>query len=765
MTRDAAFFYNVLKPGRYLGGEFEQPVASESDQARDIVWFYPDRYERAITDPAWRRSFFQLSAIPGIRVSRVVDYARDVWQSLATAGKPVFTLDQLDDLGRAASVVFWAPDVLTAARIPSLMKRCKLDESRQSIGVMCNGSWLPRFLLGHVDWIAPVPEGWLPRDLIELLRDDRRIPDTILSARDRSTLSQQIAHWHRAVLQPTSPSGTPRWIPRVEVEEEFADVELNYVDTSGTFRQRELAAVVLDALEGLRNTGIDGIRFCTGSETAPDALAEVLVELQRRYSMKRVRAALPPITTDQFNRNWPAYKPHLLKPTLGFAMSGASQPQDIIDAGARALNAGWQGLSAVLEFDSFDSLMRLTSPVRDIISGWNYAAQGYPDKRPLRLKYRPASVDRWRDRPDQPDDDLARHVSVEFRHFKEDLSRMAAVGTFRIEEVMARNWLAATDIDLWDSLSQLDLSDTNDPEAPPFDWHSWVRNSSGMIEPPKSGFLVLDCPRMEAVSASRLAAGDSSANALMQEPAGNLFGRRKQRGATSRRLAGPSLTRMRVQWAKDEMWRLYSHLDLVRAIERAIRKAGLPASYSEGFHPRLKLAFGPPLAFGLLSDAEYFDLLLDEDCQSADADKLRRNFPQGLRMVDSRGMAAGMPALSDVINEAVYTAILPFSLTDAQRMLDEFSARSDVSWQRFGREDRKPVDPRKTLREVSVEQDREGTRWNLTVMVGGEGNIRPTEWAMLLFGFKTEQLADIVIRRTALHIRRGASVRTPLDPI
>lgn len=765
MTRDAAFFYNVLKPGRYLGGEFEHRVMSEPDRVRDIVWFYPDRYELAITDPGWRRSFFRISAVAGIRVSRAVDYARDVWQSLATLGRPVFSLDQLDDLSRAACIVFWAPDVLTAANIPALIARCKLDDGNRSIGVLCNGNWLPRFLFGHVDWIAPAPDGWISRDLVELLRDGGRTPATVLTARNRSAVSLQIEKWQIPALQPSDVACTPRWIPRVEVEEEFADVELNCVDGSGTFRQRELSAVVLDALEGLRTTGIDGLRFCNGSEYAPDSLAEVLVELQRRYSMKRVRASLPAITTVQFNRGWQTYKPHLLKPTIRFTVSESSQPQELIDAGARALNAGWQGLTAVLEFDSFDSLMRLTSPIRDVLSGWNYATQGYPDKRPLRVKYRPAPVDRWRDRPDQPDDDLARHLSVEFRHFKEDLSRMAAVGTFRIEEVMARNWLAATDVDLWDSLSQLDLSDTNEPDSPPFDWYSWVRNSSGMNEPPKSGFLALNCPPLAAAAATEPAAEDSSTIALMQEPAGNLFGRRKQRGATTRRLAAPSLTRMRVHWAKDEPWRLYSHLDLVRAIERAIRKAGLPASYSEGFHPRLKLAFGPPLAFGLLSDAEYFDLLLDEDCQTSDAEKLRRNFPRGLRMVDSRAMAAGMPALSDVINEAVYTAILPFSVPDAQRMLDEFSARTDVSWQRVGREDRKPVDPRKTLREVWVEQAAGETRWNLTVMVGGEGNIRPTEWAMLLFGFRPEQLADVVIRRIALNIRRGASLRTPLDPI
>jgi radical SAM-linked protein len=222
---------------------------------------------------------------------------------------------------------------------------------------------------------------------------------------------------------------------------------------------------------------------------------------------------------------------------------------------------------------------------------------------------------------------------------------------------------------------------------------------------------------------------------------------------------------MRVRWAKEMPWRLYSHLDVVRAIERAIRRAGLPASYSEGFHPRLKLSFGPPLAFGLLSETEYFDLLLEEEYQHSDSAKLSRTFPEGLRFEEARGIAAGMPALSDTLNEAIYSAIIPMDLADAEGKLDEFHDREVVSWVRIGREDRRPIDPRKTLRHAIVEQLPEGVRWELSVVLGGEGNIRPTEWAMLLFGFSKEQLANIIITRTGLNIRRGSTVRTPFEPV
>ncbi len=764
MTRDAAFFYQILKPGRYLGNELGVPAKCDSAHDRQIVWCYPDRYERAITDPAWRRSYFQLVQAGGLCVSRAVEYGRDVWQTLAGTGRPVFTLDHLDDIHKAAVVVFWAPDVLTAAHIPSIIRRSGLENSNLSIGVLCDGYWIPRFLLGHVDWIVPAPGGWIPRDLIAFLRDGSTLPACAIPARERSSFVSKSDSWRPSPLAPTDPARTPRWVPNVEVEEDYADVDLICVDSDGALRVRDPSAIVLDTLDGLGTTGIDGVRFCDGFADPAEMLVTVLTELQRRYSMKRVRAHCPAVRPERFLHEWHSYRPHLLKPMLRLQISEKLDPRLIIEAANLALNSGWQGLHAVLRFDSFESLSGLLGPVHEAIAGWSRLAHGYADKRPLRLEYQPAPIGQWQDAPDGPDDDSARRYSSELRNFKDDLSRMAAAGTFRVEEVMARNWLAAADLDLWDELASLDLADPNDIEAPAFDWFTWVRQEAGLSEPPKSGYVIARVPELK-VESVKASPAQATGSVPLQAPSDNLFGRRRQKSSLSRRLAAPALTRMRVQWAKELSWRLYSHLDLVRAIERAIRRAGLPAAFSEGFHPRLKLSFGPPLAFGLLSDAEYFDLILDDEYQPSHAERLAQSLPSGLPLVGARGMAAGMPALSDTITNAEYSAIIPLDVTSAEQKLDEFDSRPEVSWQRIGREDKRPVDPRPTLRGTRVETTAEGTRWELKVLVGGQGNIRPTEWAMLLFGFTPEHIASIVIRRTALLIQRNATVRTPLDPI
>lgn len=50
------------------------------------------------------------------------------------------------------------------------------------------------------------------------------------------------------------------------------------------------------------------------------------------------------------------------------------------------------------------------------------------------------------------------------------------------------------------------------------------------------------------------------------------------------------------------------HLDIMRFFQKAIRRSGIDASYTEGFSPHLKLSFAQPLSVGIETDGDYFDL-------------------------------------------------------------------------------------------------------------------------------------------------------------
>src|SRR6056297_384688 len=69
----------------------------------------------------------------------------------------------------------------------------------------------------------------------------------------------------------------------------------------------------------------------------------------------------------------------------------------------------------------------------------------------------------------------------------------------------------------------------------------------------------------------------------------------------------------RIKFAKLEDLMYISHLEVIKTLRRIIRRAELPAAFSQGYNPRINLAIGPPLAVGLISQGEYFDLELTKE--------------------------------------------------------------------------------------------------------------------------------------------------------
>ncbi len=79
------------------------------------------------------------------------------------------------------------------------------------------------------------------------------------------------------------------------------------------------------------------------------------------------------------------------------------------------------------------------------------------------------------------------------------------------------------------------------------------------------------------------------------------------------------------------MW--FSHLDLMRAISRALRRSELDIWMSEGFTPRPHIVFTPPLSLGYESTAEIMDFRLNLDAK-LDVQKLKDCFPPALFVND-----------------------------------------------------------------------------------------------------------------------------------
>ncbi len=93
---------------------------------------------------------------------------------------------------------------------------------------------------------------------------------------------------------------------------------------------------------------------------------------------------------------------------------------------------------------------------------------------------------------------------------------------------------------------------------------------------------------------------------------------------------------VRLRFKKEKECKYISHLDLVRCINRAVKKSKLPIWYTEGFNPHPLLSFPLPLSLGMEGERECLDIKLEDMAQEAEIiSKLNENLPQGIRITQA----------------------------------------------------------------------------------------------------------------------------------
>lgn len=67
-----------------------------------------------------------------------------------------------------------------------------------------------------------------------------------------------------------------------------------------------------------------------------------------------------------------------------------------------------------------------------------------------------------------------------------------------------------------------------------------------------------------------------------------------------------------IKYTKEDKLKYLSHLDLMKTIQRVIRRSGVNVSFSKGFNPHILLSIAQPLSVGMSSLGEYMDLVMEE---------------------------------------------------------------------------------------------------------------------------------------------------------
>ncbi len=175
--------------------------------------------------------------------------------------------------------------------------------------------------------------------------------------------------------------------------------------------------------------------------------------------------------------------------------------------------------------------------------------------------------------------------------------------------------------------------------------------------------------------------------------------------------------KLRIRYAKRGRLRFSSTRDFQRALERALRRAGVPMAFSAGFHPHPKVSYANAAPTGTASEAEYFEISVTE---RVDTESLRtaldEALPDGLDVLEVVEAAPG--SLADRLQASDW--VIEFRgvpLEDVRAAADELLARDRVEVSRTFKTGPRTFDVRSAVVSLDVSASEEADCAILRVVV------------------------------------------------
>jgi len=189
--------------------------------------------------------------------------------------------------------------------------------------------------------------------------------------------------------------------------------------------------------------------------------------------------------------------------------------------------------------------------------------------------------------------------------------------------------------------------------------------------------------------------------------------------------------RLRLTFSKEGATRYISHLDLARALERSLNRAGLPVAYTQGFNRRPRLSLAAALPLGYTSEAEVADVWLTAP-MAPDEFRVRLmvGMAPGITITDVRETSLAAPSLQQLMVESEYEVrfLDPLDASALRRLATEMMAASTLPGERRRKGNKlQTFDLRPLIHELEVIETEDGPRLHLRLVQTATQTGRPDD--------------------------------------
>ena len=738
----------VLRPGRYLGGEPNQVVKPAADLRARAVLAYPDVYEIGMSHMGLKILYSSVNAREGLAAERAFAPWPDMEAALREAGLPLVSLETSTPLADFDLVGFSLQYELTYTNILLMLELGGIPLRGEARGeadplVIAGGpvafepeplaAFIDCFVIGDGEEALPeLMEDWaglkqagLPRaERLRRLADKpgRYLPSlyrvsvnegtglAVVAAPDDPALPFPVRRAHLAAIDRFP---FPADAPLADTSAIFDrhGIELARGCTEGCrfcqagmiyrpVRERSPDSVVETVLRGLRESGYDEVSLTCLSTADYSAIVPLVRELAARLEGEQVSLAVSSLRAYGLPEELLDEIAKVRATSLTFAPEAGSQrlrdvinknigEDQILESARRVFSHKWDHMKL---YFMIGLPTETAEDVREIVAT---GARCRDVAKELPWRKRPAqvtcSVSSFVPKPHTPFQwvamdsmaslgakqrelmDLARRARIRLKWHDTELSYLEGIlsrGDRRLGDLIERAYRKGCRFDSWDehfrfgswleALAELDIDPQlylgTLPVDVPLPWDhidpgvskdflatEYRRSLKDRLSPPCGK------PKGAVAHPASLAEAEAQEKPLVCHHCGvacDLSAMRGERIVFHAQLAALSAERPEQEELEPRSYRLVyaktgaaltlSHLDLLRAWPRALRRAGIPVAYSQGYHPHPLLSFTPALPMGMAGLGEQVEIRLKSELEAeALIMALDPVLPEGIRLLEA----------------------------------------------------------------------------------------------------------------------------------
>lgn len=672
---------DVRRPGRYVGREWNLPLR-KTDSTLRIVLCYPDVYEIGMSYPGLQILLHAMQSIPQVAVERVFSPWPDKEMEIRTKQAVLTTLETGKPVSSADVLCFSIPHELACTNILNI-----LDLSGIPLRSHDRNTTHPFVFGGGIVTMNPIPlapffdgffigevEDQLP-EIVRTFKENPRhqfaeklsqIPGVYIPSSTPSNNSVVIRQFVRDL--DSAPLPDPPLVPwcrpvheRVVVEASrgcprscrFCQARAYYQPV----RARSDNVIRESAEKQLQQTGYEELSLLSLNIADHPGIENLLADLIRLTGDKNVSISLPSL------------RPEKLTPAIidmiknvrktGFTLApeaGTERLRNIIgkpfstnkllETAATIFQSGWHLLKLYfmigLPYETDDDVHAINHLVRAILKIGRRIAGGKASVHVSAATFipKPHTPFQWCGQADAADILRRQNILKEGCRIPGVKLSFSDFLPSRLEAFLSRGDSRACDIiedafklgcrmDAWNDFFKSEIWQmVFDKHDVSLEAEATQHYSPGKTVPPWS---FIDCGIPEK---DLLRHYEKAAQAAQEPPVLSAFSTFLSSDYSKKTITRPSPQSQEPIYAYAAIFqvlsdfRLFTHLETVQGIVRAMRRAGLPLVYSKGFNPRPKITWPKPAPFGFERWSDPLIFYLSEPTTETEIlDRLNRQLP------------------------------------------------------------------------------------------------------------------------------------------